>query len=294
MSTSAPTTSAPRTAGPILAAVDGSESSLRALTWAVEAAIGHGTGVVAAHVRTARAPAPDLVRKRVEDTVAAYGDAAPPLRYVAVDGTPATALGELAHKAGLLVLGSRGLGGFAALLLGSTGRKCAAQAPCPVVVVPHASRAAETARQGPPGRVVLGLDPAETADEVIEFAFAGAARRGVELQVVSTYRVPLRALTTMGDLVPGDAADARSAGLALTAGQRERLTSFAERYPKVAVDPVVAPADPAGRLVTASRTADLLVVGRHRHRLTTDTLLMGSVANAVLLHAHCAVAVVPG
>ncbi|MDI3405374.1 universal stress protein [Streptomyces cavernicola] len=296
MSTSASTPSAPRAnGGPILAAVDGSEPSLKALTWAVDAALGHGREVVAAHVRTGRdSSAPDLVRARIEETVAAYGERTPPVRYVAVDGAPASALCELADEAALLVLGSRGLGGFAALLLGSNGRKCAAQAPCPVVVVPHESRAAHAAQGGPPGRVVLGLDPEETADEVIDFAFAGAARRGVELQVVSTYRVPLRALTTMGDLVPGDAADARRAGLALTAGQRERLTAFAERYPKVAVDPVVAPADPAGRLVTASRTADLLVVGRHRRRLTTDTLIMGSVANAVLLHAHCAVAVVPG
>ncbi|MDI3419410.1 universal stress protein [Streptomyces luteolus] len=287
------------TSAPVLAAVDGSEPSLKALTWAIEAALGHGTEVVAAHVRTGRGSAstdsPDPVRAKVEEILAEYGDQAPPVRYVAVDGHPAPELCELARKAGLLVLGSRGLGGFAALLLGSTGRKCAAQAPCPVVVVPHESRTAEAFGQtGPPGRVVLGLDPEETADEVIEFAFAGAARRGVELQVVSTYRVPLRALTTMGDLVPGDVADARSVGLALTAGQRERLTAFAERYPKVAVDPVVAPADPAGRLVTASRTADLLVVGRHHRRLSTDSLIMGSVANAVLLHAHCAVAVVPG
>lgn len=285
------------TSSPVLAAVDGSESSLKALTWAIEAAHRHGTEVVAAHVQAGRGSAPpegsDPVRAQVDKIVAAYGDQAPPVRYVAVDGHPAAALCELAGTAGLLVLGSRGLGGFAALLLGSTGRKCAAQAPCPVVVVPHETRTADAVRGGPPGRVVLGLSPAETTDEVIDFAFAAAARRGVELQVVSTYRVPLRALTTMGDLVPGDAADARGVGLALTAGQRERLAAFAERYPKVAVDPVVAPADPAGRLVTASRTAGLLVVGRHRYRLKADSLIMGSVANAVLLHAHCAVAVVP-
>ncbi|NBE55194.1 universal stress protein [Streptomyces boluensis] len=281
------------TSAPVLAAVDGSESSLKALTWAIDAALGHGTEVLAAHVRTGRA-ASDPVRAKIDRIVEAYGDQAPPVRYVAVEGHPAAALCELADKAVLLVLGSRGLGGFAALLLGSNGRKCAAQAPCPVVVVPDESRTADAAQGGPPGRVVLGLSPEDTADEVIEFAFAGAARRRVELQVVSTYRVPLRALTTMGDLVPGDAADARAAGLALTAGQRERLAAFAERYPKVAVDPVVAPADPAGRLVTASRTADLLVVGRHRRRLRADSLIMGSVANAVLLHAHCAVAVVPG
>ncbi|MFC7302993.1 universal stress protein [Streptomyces monticola] len=285
---------------PVLVAVDGSEHSLRALDWALDAARRRGVDVLAAHVRSGRgataadADHHDPVRQRVEETLAARQDVATPhVNYVAVEGSPAAALCELAAKAQLLVLGSRGLGGFAALLLGSNGRKCAAQAPCPVVVVPHESRLEQVDRSGPPSRVVLGLDPAETADDVIEFAFAEAALRGVELQVVATYPVPLRALTAIGEFVPGEVPDTSSTALALTAAKRARLADFAERYPKVSVDPVVAPADPAGRLVTASLNADLLVVGRHRRRLKADPLLMGSVANAVLLHAHCPVAVVP-
>ncbi|MFJ7271885.1 universal stress protein [Streptomyces sp. NPDC099050] len=65
------------------------------------------------------------------------------------------------------------------------------------------------------------------------------------------------------------------------------------RYPDVTVAAVVAPGDPAGRLVTVSQRAELIVVGRHRRRLRADSLLMGSVSNAVLLHALCPVAVVP-
>ena len=45
---------------------------------------------------------------------------------------------EESREAELLVVGSRGLGGFRGLLLGSVGQQCAHYAACPVVIVPHA------------------------------------------------------------------------------------------------------------------------------------------------------------
>jgi nucleotide-binding universal stress UspA family protein len=54
-----------------------------------------------------------------------------------VEGRPAGALLEAARSADLLVVGSRGRGGFAGLLLGSISAQCVHHAPCPVVVVPH-------------------------------------------------------------------------------------------------------------------------------------------------------------
>ncbi|MEU4106751.1 universal stress protein, partial [Streptomyces tanashiensis] len=74
--------------------------------------------------------------------------------------------------------------------------------------------------------------------------------------------------------------------------QEERLRPFAARWPEVELVPVVAPGDAAGRLVEGSRDAGLVVVGRH-HRHRFGSLLIGSVAHAVLHHAHCPVAVVP-
>ena len=50
-------------------------------------------------------------------------------------GTPASVLLRAAHKATLLVVGSRGLGGFAGLLPGSVARRRAQHADCPVVIV---------------------------------------------------------------------------------------------------------------------------------------------------------------
>jgi nucleotide-binding universal stress UspA family protein len=57
----------------------------------------------------------------------------------ALAGDPAKVLVEIAKGADRLVVGSRGRGGFAGLLLGSVGRYCTMHAPCPVCVIPARS-----------------------------------------------------------------------------------------------------------------------------------------------------------
>ncbi len=82
-----------------------------------------------------------------------FGDARPPnLRLVVREGDPAQVLLEESKRATMLVLGSRGHGGFTGLLLGSVSAKCAEHATCPVLVVhgtePPAAMAPEATRSG--------------------------------------------------------------------------------------------------------------------------------------------------
>jgi len=142
----------------IVVGMDGSPASERALRWAVD----HGRAshspvlaVLAWQLTTLPAPPAaredwavpplreweDLARGLLGDTVAhAVGDA--DVEELVLHRPAAAGLLEVVRPADLLVLGERGRGGFARLLLGSVSRQCAEHAPCPVVVVPPRDRAA--------------------------------------------------------------------------------------------------------------------------------------------------------
>lgn len=295
----------------VVVGVDGSEHSLRALEWALGAAHHMDAPLTVAHVRSdalqlgsariaSLGPAPDIpdtVLDALADRVGAKAEGLD-VDYTSLDGSVVDALTAAARDARLLVVGARGRGGFASLLLGSTSRTLAASAPCPVVVVPHEARAASLEGGATAGRVLLGLHVEETPDEVVAFAFEAAQRRGVALEVVTAYPVPPSPALLIGApapalQVPPPLPDETPELVESTARrQEERLRPFTERYPRVEVVPTVTPVDAAGRLVEDSQEAGLLVVGRHRrHRV--ETLLVGSVAHAVLHHAACPVAVVP-
>ena len=130
----------------IVVGVDGSEQSLAALHWAVdEARLRHGTVrlITAWHYP----PVPSTVEdsgsndsfhaaERVQaDALKAVDAEGVDIKGVLVRESPATALLDAAKDADLLVVGSRGHGGFAGLLLGSTSSQVAHHAPCPVLVV---------------------------------------------------------------------------------------------------------------------------------------------------------------
>ncbi|MEV7439863.1 universal stress protein [Streptomyces sp. NPDC091204] len=303
---------------PVIAAVDGSEHSLKALEWARAAAVRHGTELMIAHVlpdhaqlyagrRAALhdASQPAEFADPVKDWVRALLGGGPKLpegiRYEALEGSVPEALRVIGAGALMLVMGSRGRGGFASLLLGSSSRAVASTAPCPVVVVPHAERDAGAAgSEESAGRVVLGLHAAETPDDVLSFAFAEAAVRGTTVQVVSAYAVPPAPALVIDrpfEVIPpeglADEGDGVPAEREMLRSQTARLAPLRTRYPDVPVERAAVPGDPAGRLVDASRSAALVVVGRHHPRRTAMSLQIGSVAHAVLHHAHGPVAIVP-
>ena len=137
-----------RDGGRIVVGVDGSESSDAALAWAVRQA-----GLTGARIDAVSAwqiPAtyglgyamasPDLekIAGQVLDAAIAKATAATPdvhIDPVVVQDNPAQALLDAAEGADLLVVGSRGRGGFTGALLGSVGQHCVQHAVCPVVVI---------------------------------------------------------------------------------------------------------------------------------------------------------------
>lgn len=141
----------------IVVGVDGSPGSKAALRWALAEARLRGTALEAVHawmppyVAAGLGLAPvideeylrahrEKAEEMLDTVLAEVADEAKgvDVRRVVAEGPAAQVLVERAAGADLLVVGSRGLGGFAGLLLGSVGQQCAHHAPCPVVIVrPH-------------------------------------------------------------------------------------------------------------------------------------------------------------
>jgi nucleotide-binding universal stress UspA family protein len=287
---------------PVIAAVDGSEDSLRALDWALGAARRRRAPLRVVHVRQYAAwwqpevlaagppdPDEDPVLDQVRTHLAGRAEEA---EFLALEGTPGAVLPELGSGAQLLVLGSRGRGGFASLLLGSNGMAAARDAECPVVVVPRPGR--EVHGEGPAGpgpRVVVGLQVDSPDEATLVFAFEEAALRKARLQVVAAFPWPVQTWAAPVELAPLMDQDAVANETRTLADGF--LAPHGERHPDVVVEPYVVPGDAAGHLVAASKDADLVVVGRHRRRLLAPARMMGSVTQAVLLHAASPIAVVP-
>jgi len=142
----------------IFVGVDGSVHSQTALMWAMrEAGVHHAPlTVITVHEVASSGwggslefPADEVMReeerKAVQEAVdkiaAQLGDAAPSeITVQALIGQPAPLLIEASKGADLLVVGSRGSGGFSRLLLGSVGTQVAEHAQCPVTIVKHDHR----------------------------------------------------------------------------------------------------------------------------------------------------------
>ena len=137
----------------IVVGVDGSEGSQKALQWAIEEAGRRDATVEALHAWEPRLTAglysgavfteesvQEAGEKVLDDTIAAADPAgSTKVERRCVTAQPAAALIEAGKDADLLVVGSRGIGGFYRLLIGSVSSQVAHHAPCPVVVVPTPS-----------------------------------------------------------------------------------------------------------------------------------------------------------
>ncbi|GIJ79359.1 Nucleotide-binding universal stress protein, UspA family [Micromonospora phaseoli] len=288
---------ASNTGAPVVVGVDGSEIALHAVRAAArEAAYRHRPlRIVHAFIwplmgvplgPAPGAPAEGGLRNQAErcvtEAVAEAGKVAPevPVTGVVVDGAATAVLLAEARDAALIVLGNRGLGGFAGLLLGSVAVQVSAHADSPVLVVRDESRA--------DGPVVVGVDGSELSREAVGFAFEQAAWRGAELVAVHAWLYPTP--VGPGDILPlvYDLDAFREEEERTLA---ESVAGWSERYPEVTVRRRLVRGSPARALVEESRNAQLVVLGA-RGRGALGGLLLGSVSHAVLHHAHSPLAIV--
>lgn len=203
-----------------------------------------------------------------------------PVGAVVGRGGPAEVLLAASEQAALLVIGSRGRGGFARLLLGSTSTQCATHATVPTVVVPA------DVDTGAVRRVLVGFDGSSNSMAALRWAVR-FAETGSTVVVAWVWDATPLAVGSDAFFFP-DASDLA-----------------AERFNHL-VEPVADEAEergvllerefirgtPRAALAEHSNEADLVVLGARGHGAVGSAIL-GSVSTWVLHHVHRAVAIVP-
>ncbi|MFI8193738.1 universal stress protein [Streptomyces sp. NPDC085946] len=287
-------------AQPVVVGVDGSPSSLHAVEVAAHEAALRGVGLRLVHAFGWPSlhvppggppwnPSAAGVRELLDGTLAEAERrarrAAPHLdltREVAV-GEPLMVLEIESRTASLLVVGSHGRSAFGSLLLGSTAVHLAAHARCPVLVV--------RGRPEPSGPVLLAADGSPAARPAVAFAFAQAALHGADLRALHVYNARTEPAYDGPADPPFVTYDADRPHHEAEHVLAEALAGHQRDHPHVAVERRTVRGRVRATLVEESARARLVVVGA-RGRGGFTGLLLGSVSQAVLHHAHCPVAVV--
>ncbi|GAA2134849.1 universal stress protein [Kitasatospora kazusensis] len=191
----------------------------------------------------------------------------------------AAAVLTAAEHAELAVVGTRGHGGFAALLLGSVSLRVIAHAVCPAVVVRPAPEAAD--------HILVAIRD-ERDDVILRFALREAELLGLPVHAVHTWSTVAAGLGHMAPMT-----DERGEEAVLHEQLLGRVVDAVQpEFPDVTLHARQLTGSAAAVLVEESRKAALLVMARHE---TTQHfgLRLGTAVHAVLHHAHCPVAVIP-
>lgn len=266
---------------PIVVGTDGSQSALRAVEWAAGDAarrrhrlhIVHAVQPWSGELRFA-AEVVDALTDAGESILADAADRATKVAPGIVVTTelvydaPGLALRQHGARACEVVVGHRGLGGFAGLLLGSTSLRVAGRTPCPVIVVRGEAREDHH-------EVLAGVDE---SPGVLEYAFETASLRGSWLRAVHAWQVSPTLLNGAYSAIIRGAFAAAEERLARS------VAPWRAKYPDVKVVEEVPSGHPVDELVDRSGRSDLLVVGTGRGP--------GSVTHGVIHHADCPVAVI--
>ncbi|WP_017584240.1 universal stress protein [Nocardiopsis valliformis] len=293
----------------VIVGADGSDHSHAALEWAAAEAVRRGVPlhivhalgmplIVSAYGGPTRFGPTDEISDQatvvLTNAVAQVQKSQPTLEVdslTALEEAP-LALIRQAHPGDLIVLGTRGLGTVASMFVGSVSVRVAAQAPCPVVVVPSDD-------EGKPAttkldRIVVGVDDSTTARRALGLAVSLAAEADAELVVVNSWEVvypydPV-AMTAAGYLPQDNVFDKHSEELVA-----ELIADVMdEQRDDVDIDVTVVRtrSNPVDALLEASASADAVVVGS-RGRGTVRGLLLGSVSQGVLHRSKIPVVVLP-
>jgi len=277
----------------IIVGTDGTDSSLAAVEWAAREAQRRGLPlrIVYAYDWDWHESRVDIgteyvdVARQLADAVAAFAyDRArevAPNANISTDtlvGHAVARLLEVTRGAELLVLGSRGRGGFTSLLLGSVSQRMSVHAPCPVVIVRGRALA--------DGPVVAAVDDSPIGELVLAAAFDAAAGLDRPLTVVHSHPAPVP--TWLTDIPPAAVITNPEQDTAERDRLDQRLLPWRAKYPGVPVDAVLTHDSAASWLVDASRAASLLVLGPS-HGGTVSRALLGSTVLQVLHHADCPV-----
>ncbi|MFI9012327.1 universal stress protein [Actinosynnema sp. NPDC053489] len=279
---------------PIVVGVDGSDTAVEAAGWAAAEAARHRVPLKLVHAYVLPTHSyPELVltgpevqrafetqgRQWLDDVAGTVRAVAPEVETSLVVAPPTAALIAESRTARLVVVGSRGLGGFSGLLVGSVAVAVSTHGACPVVVV----------RDPAPGDgpVVVGVDGSPVSEEAIAFAFEEASLRDAPLTAVLAW-TDFQLDSPFGSWATVDWSQVEADQRQLLA---ERLAGWQERYPDVRVDRRVVRGGPARALLQAARDARLLVVGS-RGRGGFTGMLLGSTSQSLVYHATCPLAVV--
>ena len=266
-------------AGQVFAGVDGSEGSRHSLDWAMREAAARAAVLQPVIVWQSRYDFGELPYIPVDEEKIAAGarerldrmiaEVAGKGRAVRIDplvlhGDPAQVLCARSAGAALLVVGSRGHGGFSGLMLGSVSIKCAHHSQCPLVIVPHRDRAAG-GNHGQVRRILAGVDGSDGSRRALGWAIDEAALHGAAVDAVTVWHDPYGGDMEFEYQLPYFRRDER----AMFEHARQQLArTIAETvagHPAVPVSPHVLEGDPAQELCSRSADADLLVVGSRGH-----------------------------
>lgn len=281
---------------PIIVGVDGSTPSLQAASWAGKEAtlrdaplrIVHATLLWPYYVPLVPQPATwdagaEATAHELLDEAAIHARAGRPHLEVTtevIDGSAEEALVAAAEGAQLIVVGSRGRGGFAELLLGSVSRYVTSRAPCPAAVV-RQTQAVDRSE------IVVGVTGRPDQEAVLEFAFQEATLRHATLRAVHAWAHP--STRAPGDMQPL-VYDEQGVGEEEARLLAEAIAGWREKFPDVTLVENVVHEHPAKALIEASAETDLVIIGAHSG--AGAALGLGAIPHAVLHHSYAPVIVV--